>query len=504
MRRLILPLLLVLVAVGAGIAALVLDAQAAETPAAAEQAGPVTPVLSARRVPDLASQAGADSRLRGALDGLAGVLPADSCLVVEADGRPIVAHRPEEPVTPASTEKVLTAAAALAALGPDHRYRTRVEAVAEPTGGVVAGDLYLIGGGDPVLSTDAYAARSPQQDAARTRLEDLADAVVAAGVTRVDGGVVGDDTRYSTARYVADWPSRYIDQNQTGPLSALSVDDGFESFPTADDPGAPLRASADPAGRAAAVFTVLLRERGVEVVGGPSAGAAPADTVEVAKVRSKRLPQILAQLLTFSDNQTAELVLREVGAARSGEGTTTAGAAAIEQVLAEAGTAIGPEDAVDGSGLAETNRLTCATLVETIEAYPSLVDGFATAGEVGTLATFAGTPLEGRMHAKTGSLNHVRALAGVVDLLEGGEQLTFAYIINNPPFITAEQDALRGQLGALLASYPDRPDLGALLPVKVAGQGGRDTGGTATTTTAPAGGGAPTTTSAAATGPGTG
>lgn len=485
MRRLILPLLLVLVAVGAGVAALVLDAQAAETPAAAEQAGPVTPLLSARRVPDLASQAGADSRLRGALEGLAGVLPADSCLVVEADGRAIVAHRPEEAVTPASTEKVLTAAAALAALGPDHRYRTRVEAAADPVGGVVAGDLYLVGGGDPVLTTDDYAALSPQQARANTRLEDLADAVVAAGVTRVDGGVVGDDSRYSTARYVAEWPSRYIDQNQTGPLSALSVNDGYESFPSAADPGAPLRPSPDPAGRAAAVFTALLRERGVDVVGGASAGTAPADTVTVAKVRSKRLPQLLAELLTFSDNQTAELVLREVGRAQSGEGTTVAGAAAVEQVLTEAGLAVGPEDAVDGSGLADTNRLTCSTLVATIEANPSLIDGFATAGETGTLASFAGTPLEGRLHAKTGSLNHVRALAGVVDLLEGGDQLTFAYVINNPPYITPDQDALRGQLGALLASYPDRPPLADLVPVKVPGQGGQGagTGGAGTTTT---------------------
>ena len=483
MRRLILPLLLVLVAVGAGVAALVLDARAAETPAAAEQAGPITPLLSARRVPDLASQAGADSRLRGALEGLAGVLPADSCLVVEADGRSIVAHRPEEAVTPASTEKVLTAAAALGALGPDHRYRTRVEAMAGPAGGVVAGDLYLVGGGDPVLATEAYAARSPQQDRAHTRLEDLADEVVAAGVMRVEGGVVGDEARYSTERYVADWPSRYIDQNQTGPLSALSVNDGFESFPSADDPGAPLRASPDPAGQAAAVFTVLLRERGVEVVGPPSTGAAPANTVTIAKVRSKKLPQILAQLLTFSDNQTAELILREIGRAQGGEGTTPAGAGAVEQVLTQAGLAIGPEDAVDGSGLAEGNRLTCATLVETIEANPPLVDGFATGGQPGTLATFAGTPLEGRIHAKTGSLNHVRALAGVVDLLEGGDRLTFAYIINNPPYITPEQDALRGQLGALLASYPDRPPLADLAPVEVPGQGGRGPGAADATTT---------------------
>lgn len=471
MRRLILPILLVVVAVGAGAAAIMADAEAAEVPEADDQAAPVTPLLSARRVPDLASQAGADSRLRTGLEGLAGALPADSCLVVEADGRPLVAHRPEEAVTPASTEKVLTAAAALVALGPDFRYRTRVEAAAAPVGGVVAGDLYLVGGGDPVLATEAYASLTPQQAAAHTSIEDLADAVVAAGVTQVQGSVVGDDSRYSTARYVADWPSRYIDQNQTGPLSALSVNDGFESFPTAADPGAPTRPSPDPAGRAAATFTVLLRERGVDVTGGPSAGSAPGDTVVIARKRSQPLPEILAQLLTFSDNHTSELVLREVGLASGGEGTTTAGAAAIERVLGDAGLAAGPVDAVDGSGLAESNRLTCATLVNTLEAKPALIGGLATGGEPGTLATFAGTPLEGRLHAKTGSLNHVRALAGVVDLLEGGDRLTFAYVINNPPFITAEQDALRGQLGALLASYPDRPALEDLVPVRVEGQG---------------------------------
>ena len=242
-----------------------------------------------------------------------------------------------------------------------------------------------------------------------------------------------------------------------------------------------------------------MRERGVEVVGPPSAGGAPAGAIEVAKQRSEPLEAILAQLLTFSDNQTSELVLREVGRAESGEGSTAAGATAVERLLVDEGLAIGPEDAVDGSGLAETNRLTCATLVAAIEAYPSLVPGFATGGEPGTLATFAGTPLEGRLHAKTGSLNHVRALAGVVELLEGGEQLTFAYVLNNPPYVTPEQDALRGQLGALLASYPDRPALSDLVPVRVPGQSGAggddesgDRGGSTTTTTA----GAPTTTAA--------
>jgi hypothetical protein len=96
-----------------------------------------------------------------------------------------------------------------------------------------------------------------------------------------------------------------------------------------------------------------------------------------------------------------------------------------------------------------------------------------------------------------GSLNHAAAVDS-----SGGDQLTFAYIINNP--LSPEQDALRGQLGALLASYPDRPPLADLLPVEVPGQGGRDTGGGSTTTTAPADGGSSATTSTVAPGPGAG
>src|SRR5690606_7760656 len=102
---------------------------------------------------------------------------------------------------------------------------------AAPVDGVVTGDLHLVGGGDPVLATNPYADRFPRQPQLRTDIESLADAVVAAGVRRVEGSVVGDESRYDAQRYVAGWPGRYLDQNVVGPLSALSVNDSFARYP---------------------------------------------------------------------------------------------------------------------------------------------------------------------------------------------------------------------------------------------------------------------------------
>src|SRR3546814_9931609 len=90
--------------------------------------------------------------------------PADTCLVVEGDeGEISVDHRGEVPLVPASTLKLLTGTAALEVLGPDHRYRTVIEAPAAPAGGVVQGDLVLVGGGDPLLASPDYAARYRRQ-----------------------------------------------------------------------------------------------------------------------------------------------------------------------------------------------------------------------------------------------------------------------------------------------------------------------------------------------------
>ncbi|MEO7573967.1 MAG: D-alanyl-D-alanine carboxypeptidase, partial [Acidimicrobiales bacterium] len=266
---------------------------------------PITPVLSVRRLPTVVAAPIAERRLTGDLATLAATLPADSCLAVAGPDLRF-GHRSDAPIVPASTTKLLTATAALVALGPDVRFRTAAVSVAAPLDGTLIGDLTLVGGGDPILASPDYAARFLRQPQVFTDLDALAAAVQAAGVRQVAGAVVGDESRYDPARYVAGWPERYISQNQTGPLSGLAVNDGFERYPQLGG-GDPLTPAADPAVNAAGVLTRLLEARGVDVVGDPRGGVAPAGAVEVAAIESAPLRDVVGQLLQESDNNTAEL-----------------------------------------------------------------------------------------------------------------------------------------------------------------------------------------------------
>jgi len=426
---------------------------------------PSAPVLSLRRdLGPLADQA-AERRLRAGIDAFLATQPADSCLSVRA-GDLVIDHRADDPQVPASTQKVLTGAAALLELGPDFRHVTRVTAAVAPVGGVVAGDLHLVGAGDPLLALGEYAARyrrpQPFSDLRR-----LADAVVAAGITRIDGAVVGDDTRYDAVRYHPAWPARFVTQDQTGPLSALSVNDGFVAWPPQGDQ--PVDPAPDPAALGADVLRALLAERGVAVAAPSRSGPAPAGATVVAEHAGLPLAEVVGQMLRESDNATAELLLKELGLQVEGAGTFDAGARAVGRVLAEAGFDLAGVAVVDGSGLAGADALDCRLLVELLQHEPTrdaLRAGMPVAGETGTLAhRFGSSPARGRLRAKTGTLNQVTGLAGYVDGA-GGEEHVFAFVANvaEPARIGLGTVAAQEQLGAVLAAHPDRPDLSAVEP----------------------------------------
>jgi len=464
LRRALLPAVLAVTALGSGTAA-GLQEQAAR---AAEDTvgGPVavTPVLSVRRLPTVVAAPVADRRLLADLAGWAASAPGPSCAtVVDPEGATVLAHEPAASLVPASTAKLLTAAAALHVLGPDHRFRTVVRGPA-PVDGVVAGDLHLVGGGDPVLATGAYADRFPRQPQLRTDLAALADVLQAAGIRRVEGAVVGDETRYDTQRYVPSWPGRYLDQNVVGPLSALSVNDSFARYP--GDGGDRLEPAEEPAVHAAAVLTLLLAERGIEVVGPPRSGPAP-DAPELGAVESAPLPEVVGQLLRESDNMVAELLVKELGRT-VGDPSTSGGAAVLASALADLGLDTAGLVVADGSGLSTDNRLTCGLLTDVLlhpEVGPTLEEGLAVAGESGTLTdAFEGTSLEGALAAKTGSLNAVAALAGSVTDDDG--PVTFAFVANDPDGRIDEEPvrAAQAALGQILLAWPQVPDLDALGP----------------------------------------
>ncbi|HVX17996.1 MAG TPA: D-alanyl-D-alanine carboxypeptidase/D-alanyl-D-alanine-endopeptidase [Acidimicrobiales bacterium] len=455
MRRFLLPLLFLMALVACGVGGVTtmgLRASGATTGGGTLS----TPVLSARRTPGLVESMAADGALRTQLDQVVARSQPATCLVVKAGDRVVYSHAGDAALLPASNEKLLTATAVLDRIGPTTRLRTQVLSTARPdAAGVVHGDLYLVGGGDPLLTTDPYRERLVDPTLA-TRLEQLADSLVAAGIHRVEGRVVGDDHRYDELRAVPTWQPNYLTEHQSGPLSALTVNDGWATFPSKADPDERLAAAPDPARSAADALILLLGQRGVAVTGGSASGLHPAGATEVAHLDSVPITTMLREMLSESDNQTAELLLKEVGVRSGGGGTTQAGLAALRADLTSRGIPLTGTVQVDGSGLDRGNRVTCNTLVALLQeegAMSQLSAGLAVAGRSGTLAgRWRGTPVADRLRAKTGTLDDVSSLTGFVNTVPGS-LLTFSYLTNGKPK-TPTQAAAEQDLGLDLVGYP--------------------------------------------------
>jgi D-alanyl-D-alanine carboxypeptidase/D-alanyl-D-alanine-endopeptidase (penicillin-binding protein 4) len=407
-------------------------ADATSDPAGDPRPAPlVTPVLSPRRLPALLASNITDASIRAAVQpSLDAALP-DTCIIITDHGRKVVDFGTKT-TDPASTVKLLTAVAVLETLDPDGHLRTSVRAGSAPRAGVVDGDLYMVGGGDPVLTTAGYEISFTNRDQLHDDLGQLADSIVAAGVREVRGGIVGDDSRYDQQRWVATWPTRYQNQGFVGPLSALTVNDGQTGYSRSPDDATKNRVPGDPPALAAETLRTMLVQRGVEVGGGASAGRAPNGTTEVAGLDSASIRDLVGQMLAESDDTTAELLTKELGLAVSGEGTTAAGTKAIVDRLTADGLPVDGLVLNDGSGLDEGNRLGCGLLSAILDrAGPDseLAKLLPVAGENGTLRPrMRRTPAQGQVYAKTGTLDHVNALAGFART-SGGTPLTFVYSV---------------------------------------------------------------------------
>jgi serine-type D-Ala-D-Ala carboxypeptidase/endopeptidase (penicillin-binding protein 4) len=454
------------VSVVASISALVVDRDTEATSIGAPSPG--TPVLSARRAPELVAAPVANRRLRADLQAWLASSPSDTCVAVDLAGDPVFEHRADVPLTGASTQKLLTATGLLLALGPDARFETRALATSTPSDGVLAGDVYIVGGGDALLATTAWRDHFTRQPRTINDIDQLAQDIADAGITRIEGSVVGDGSRYDEETYHPVWPARFVDQDAVGPIGGLMVNDGFAEFPPEGEGYAETIPADDPAEDAARVLTERLFAAGVEVEGSPRSGDAPASGVEVAVLESPAIADVAAEMVLESDNETAEVALKELGVVVAGEGSWPAGAAALDGLLAGAGITLEGVEIVDGSGLSIENRLTCAALIEVLthpETGAGVREGLPVAGRTGTLADrWVGSPLEGRLRAKTGTLRNVAALAGEVDAT-GGHTLRFAYVANvaDPGTIDLAMVDQAG-LADILAEYPRNLHLDALGP----------------------------------------
>jgi D-alanyl-D-alanine carboxypeptidase/D-alanyl-D-alanine-endopeptidase (penicillin-binding protein 4) len=347
-----------------------------------------------------------------------------------ATGKIVYAQNPDRSLQPASNEKLPITYAALVRLGPSYRFRTQVLGAGHRNGATWAGDLYLKGGGDPTLHL--------------RQLRMLAGQLWADGIRRIAGDVLADESLFDTRRTAPGWrPSFYMDESP--PLTALAVNRGWYRG----------KATPDPAGAAAASFVRILNERGVHVVGQSAWGKAPQTVFPLAEVHSARLADVLRFMDRESDNFTAELVLKTLGAEIAGKGTTAAGARVVVDALAEAEVPLAGVRIADGSGLSRLDRLTPRAIAAVLLALwndddlrPVLWDALPVAGRSGTLRhRLDSRPAYGAVRAKTGTTSLASALSGFVR-----HRFAFAVLQNGSPISTTWARTAQDRFATALAA----------------------------------------------------
>ncbi|MFC8344315.1 D-alanyl-D-alanine carboxypeptidase/D-alanyl-D-alanine-endopeptidase [Streptomyces sp. NPDC057280] len=368
------------------------------------------------------AQAGADSDRSGLSEALDTVLSdprmeggVASVVVADADsGELLYQHQPTTRLIPASNTKLATSAAAMEILGPDHRFTTDVLAHGRRHGSVLRGDLYLRGTGDPTLLADDY--------------DELAAQVAAAGVTRVEGRLLADDTRFDAQRLGSDWANDDEPYYYAAQISALSVapDTDYDTgtvivtvapgaaagdkplvtvTPDTDYVDIDVRATTvaaggandltverahgtndivvsgttpvggagtkqwstvwEPTGYAADVFRAALADHGVKVTGPTRLGRqTPAAAQRLAAHDSMPLKDLLIPFLKLSNNMHAEILTKAMGYEVSRQGTWSAGLAAIAGYLKGVGVDVSKVRQVDGSGLSRRDNFPAGQLVK--------------------------------------------------------------------------------------------------------------------------------------------
>ncbi len=424
-------------------------------------------------------------------------------------GTILYAQNVDRDFMPASNFKLLVGSAALERLGPTFAYMTTVTMDAARHGGAIAGNVYLRGGGDALLTAND--------------LRVAAASLAAEGITRIDGALVTDAAHFDLQRYGFGWSWDDLPYYYAPVVSALELEDGvvhayMTPGPAAGTPvalritpqsaafnlanrlttglkgskdtseivrpwneplGIELRGSyplgagesgdlspsvPDPESYAGDVFVQMLAAEHIAVVGGVHAGRMPAATTPLWSHASEAMPQLLADCWYPSDNLMAELLLKELGVAQAGEpGTDAAGRVVEEQYLRSIGIRPSTLTIADGSGLSQYDRITPRALVAILQAdwngpYRDIVlDALPVAGVRGTLKTsYRGTPAERTVFAKTGSISHVRTISGFVQSHTHGP-VTFSLLINewideDRPGASAALANVRARIFSLLAT----------------------------------------------------
>ncbi|WP_454560887.1 D-alanyl-D-alanine carboxypeptidase/D-alanyl-D-alanine endopeptidase [Mycobacterium haemophilum] len=358
------------------------------------------------------------------------------------------------PMQPASTTKVLTAAAALLTLDRDARLTTRV---VTPARSGKPGQIVLVGGGDPALSAAPSDQDSWIRDAAR--IGDLAEQVRRSGFTPTSIQV--DTSQFSGAEMAPGWDPADIDGGDIAPIESVMLDGGRTQPATADSPRS--HTPALDAGRALA-DALGLDPADVVLTATPTVGR------DIASVQSPPLMERLRTMMNTSDDVLAEAIGREVAAATHHPQSFAGTVQAVLETVLNFGIDLNDASLHDASGLSTEDRLTADTLDQVLNTAASskhqqlrpLLDLLPVAGRSGTLAhRFLDHDTQaaaGWLRAKTGTLTGTNALAGIVTNVDG-RVLTFALIANGAgPHGRAALDTVAAALRSYDCETPTSAD----------------------------------------------
>jgi D-alanyl-D-alanine carboxypeptidase/D-alanyl-D-alanine-endopeptidase (penicillin-binding protein 4) len=435
-------------------------------------------------------------------------------------------------VRPASNMKLYTVATAFDRLTPDYHFVTSVYAKEKPDDGKVKGDLVIYGRGDPSI-----AARFNNGDYFKA-INDLAERIVAAGVKRIKGDLVADESYFNGAPLGSGWEWDDLTWSYGAQVSALTVNDntidltvrpgdkvGAAVVITSGPPAASFMTIAnrattsargskndlqiyrglgantleitgsvplgdvgfiggvaipDPALAFVSMLRDALEKRGVKIdgrvrtVNARSGGSILSDVpsnftpptpprpLEIASLQSPPFTVIAAHTLKPSQNQYTELILRTLGkltGTTPNQSNEDAGLDAVRNFLHQSGVADADMVLSDGSGLSRNDMITANATVQLLtfmskhRYFAQFRDALPIAGVDGTLRTrMKGTPAEGNVRAKTGSLSSVASLSGYVTTA-AGEHLVFSMMLNNYPDASALRRDSIDAIAILLASF---------------------------------------------------
>lgn len=305
--------------------------------------------------------------------------------------------------TPASNEKLLLSMALLDRLGSEAVLTTQAAAIAPPVSGILAGDLWILGSGDP--------------DIREASMRLLAQRVRDAGVTRVEGSVLGSTGYFKRDWFAPGW-KRDFPRSQVALPTALTFEGNQAGGVHVQDPEL----------RAAQTLRRELRDIGVSVAGPAGAGEAPPEVLPLAELTSDPVADLLDTMNRYSSNFWAEVLVKRLGVEAAGvPGSIAKGASAIRGFTGGWGVEI---RAHDGSGLSYANRVSPRGVTRLLEAAEDLPWGDAlreALPEPGQ-GTLGGRMKHLQVHAKTGTLTSISALSGYVWLRRAGSWASFSIL----------------------------------------------------------------------------